>query len=88
MKKIKFLRGYRGVLTAEMHYKSLTVVEFSNAQADALVARGIAEYYDEKVTPKKKPVKRKPAAKKKAPVKRKTAPKIPTGKISTTRGKK
>ena len=69
MKKIKFLRGYRGALTDEQHYKPLVVAEFANAKADALVAKGVAEFCAEKVTPKKKPVARKK----------------PAGKISTKR---
>ena len=70
MKKIKFLRGFRGVLTNEQHYTPLTVVELDDGIADALVAKGVAEFCVEKVTPKKKPVARK---------------KKPTGKISTKR---
>ena len=72
MKKIKFLRGFRGVLTQEKHYAPLAVAEFTDERAKALVAHGVAEYCEDKVTPKKKPVRRKK----------------PAGKISTTRGKK
>jgi len=60
MKKIKFLRGFRGVLTQEQHYKQLTVIELDDGQADALVKKGVAEY----VIKKKAPVKRKPVSKK------------------------
>ncbi len=59
MKKIKFLRGFRGVLTQEQHYKPLVVAEFSDAKASALVAQGVAEY----VIPKKKPAARKKVSK-------------------------
>ena len=44
MKKIKFLRGFRGVLTQEQHYKLLDVAEFSDAKANALVKAGVAEF--------------------------------------------
>ena len=69
MKKIKFLRGFRGVLTQEKHYPAQTVAEFTNERADALVAQGVAEFVTEPVTPKKKAVRRKK----------------PAGKISTKR---
>ena len=59
MKKIKFLRGFRGVLTQEQHYIQLEEVEFTNDKADALVKAGVAEY----VKPEKKPVARKKVSK-------------------------
>ena len=52
MKKIKFLKGFRGVLTREQHWKQLDVVELDDNTADALVAQGVAEYHVD-ITPKK-----------------------------------
>lgn len=44
MTKVKFLQDYRGKLTNEIFYTLGTVVEFDEATAAELVARGRAEY--------------------------------------------
>ena len=41
--KVKFITGYRGVLTQELHYKPGTVFEFDQSTAEALIAEGRAE---------------------------------------------
>ena len=57
MKKIKFLRGFRGILTQEQHYKQFEVVELNDSVVDNLLAQGVVELC--KTVPKKKPVKKK-----------------------------